>query len=259
VLQFFRIVRLLSPLLLLGSLSPARADAPKPDFTIATKSIEASVVLGEAIKADPPLAADCLAEGKKWAEKYRAEADAARKEAPEAFKDSGWTVERKYELRSLVGSRYVSVVRSDYLNSGGAHPNSTADTILWDKTEARRISIRPFFNDPADGSAALKTIRLAIIAALKSEKLKRDIAEPAEPEWTKAIEPKLLKIGAVTLAPSTAAGRSSGLTFHYPPYAVGPYVEGDYAAFVPWTKLKPYLNAEGLAIFGGARPRGDED
>ena len=35
-------------------------------------------------------------------------------------------------------------------------------------------------------------------------------------------------IGAVTLAPSTEAGRSSGLTFHYPPYAVGPYAEGEY-------------------------------
>jgi hypothetical protein len=37
----------------------------------------------------------------------------------------------------------------------------------------------------------------------------------------------LLKIGAVTLAPSTASGKSSGLTFHYPPYAVGAYALGD--------------------------------
>ena len=65
--------------------------------------------------------------------------------------------------------------------------------------------------------------------------------------------------GAVTLAPSTITGKSSGLTFHYPPYAVGPYAEGDYTAFVPWDKLKPYLSAEGLAIFGGARPRGDDE
>ena len=32
-----------------------------------------------------------------------------------------------------------------------------------------------------------------------------------------------MKIGPVTLAPSTAAGKSSGLTFHYAPYAVGAY------------------------------------
>ena len=49
------------------------------------------------------------------------------------------------------------------------------------------------------------------------------------------------------------------LTFHYPPYAVGPYAEGQYVAFVPWETLKPYLAPEGQRIFGGARPKGDAD
>ena len=63
----------------------------------------------------------------------------------------------------------------------------------------------------------------------------------------------------MTLAPSTEPGKSSGLTFHYPPYAVGPYAEGEYVAFVPWEILKPYLSAEGASIFAGARPTGDDD
>ena len=42
-------------------------------------------------------------------------------------------------------------------------------------------------------------------------------------------------------------------------YAVGPYVEGQYIAFVPWETLKPYLTPEGMRIFGGARPDGDDD
>jgi hypothetical protein len=62
----------------------------------------------------------------------------------------------------------------------------------------------------------------------------------------------------VTLAPSTEAGKSSGLTFHYPPYAVGPYAEGQYIAFVPWESLKPY-SGEGSKIFIGARPKSDDD
>jgi hypothetical protein len=239
--------------------SPTGAQDQKPDFQIVSKSIEASVLLGAPIKADAALAADCLAEGRKWAETYRREADLARKEMPDAFKDSGWTVERKYEQRSLVAERYVSIVRSDYTNTGGAHPNAGIDTILWDRSAGKRISIRPFFKDLADDGAALRAIRDAIIVSLKTEKLKRDIAEPADPEWTSAIVPKLLKIGAVTLAPSTDPGKSSGLTFHYPPYAVGPYAEGSYVAFVSWDKLKPYLSAEGAAIFGGTRPKGDED
>ena len=50
-------------------------------------------------------------------------------------------------------------------------------------------------------------------------------------------------------------GKSSGLTFHYSPYAVGAYAEGSYTAFVPWRILRPYLTAEGLAIFGGDKPK----
>jgi hypothetical protein len=175
------------------------------------------------------------------------------------FREGGWSFERKYDIRSVIGGHYVSIVRSDYMNTHGAHPNSTVDTILWDTAENKRISIRPFFSETADGGPTMKAMQGAVIASLKTEKKKRDVTETADMDWYKDLEPKLLKIGAVTLAPSTQAGKSSGLTFHYPPYAVGPYAEGDYVAFVPWEKLKPYVTPEGAAIFGGARPRGDDD
>jgi hypothetical protein len=235
------------------------ADDPKPDLTVKTKNIEATVVLAARIKADPALAADCLAEGKKWAEKNRAEADTSRKQDPQLFRDGGWSFERKYDIRSVVDGHYVSIVRSDYMDTHGAHPNSNVDTILWDTSVQKRISIRPFFGETADGGPTMKAMQGAVIASLKTEKKKRDVEENADMNWYKDVEPKLLKIGAVTLAPSTQAGKSSGLTFHFPPYAVGPYAEGDYVAFVPWEKLKPYLTPEGAAIFGGARPKGDDD
>jgi hypothetical protein len=238
---------------------PALADDPKPDFAIKNKPVEATVLLDARIKADPALAADCLAEGKRWAEKNRTEAEASRKQDPVMFRNGRWSFERKYDTRSLVGDRYVSIVRSDYMNTGGAHPNSTVDTILWDATAKKRISIRPFFTETADGGPTMKAMQSAVIASLKTEKKKRDVEETADMDWYKGVEPKLLKIGAVTLAPSTEAGKSSGLTFHYPPYAVGPYAEGGYIAFVPWEKLKPYLTPEGAAIFGGGRPKSDDD
>jgi hypothetical protein len=133
------------------------------------------------------------------------------------------------------------------------------DTILWDANAKKRISIRPFFTETADDGPTMQAIRKGVIASLNIEKKKRDSSETATAEWYKGLEPKLLKIGAVTLAPSTEAGKSSGLTFHYPPYAVGPYAEGEYVAFVPWETLKPYLTPEGAKIFGGARPKGDDD
>jgi hypothetical protein len=243
-----------------ASLNIAFAAAePKPDFAIKTKSIDTSVSLDANIKADAALAADCLAEGKAWAAKNSADADKERKQDPQMFRNGPWSMERKYEMRSVVDRRYDSIVRSDYMDTGGAHPNSDVNTILWDSAANKRISIRPFFTETADGGATMKAMVKAVLASLTAEKKKRDAGETADNEWFKSVEPKLLKIGAVTLAPSTVSGKSSGLTFHYPPYAVGPYAEGEYVAFVPWETLKPYLTPEGAKIFGGARPKGDDD
>jgi hypothetical protein len=230
-----------------------------PDAAIKSKSFDGSVFLDNKIKTDAALSADCLAEGRRWIKKNAADAAASRQEDPVLFRDGGWSFERKYTVRSSVDGRYVSIVRSDYMNTGGAHPNSDVDTILWDATAKRRISIRPFFIETADNGPTMTAMRNGVIASLNIEKKKRDATETATAGWYKGLEPKLLKIGAVTLAPSTEAGKSSGLTFHYPPYAVGPYAEGQYVAFVPWGTLKSYLTPEGARIFGGARPAGDDD
>jgi Protein of unknown function (DUF3298) len=239
--------------------SPSLAADPKPDAAIKNKSMEANVFLDGKIKADPALSAYCLVDGRKWLDKNAADAAKEMKQDPQFFKDGGWSYERKYSVRSVVADRYVSIVRDDYMDAHAAHPNTDVNTILWDKAESKPISIRPFFTETADNGPTLTTMQKAIIASLRAEKKKRDSSETATAEWFKGVEPKLLKIGAVTLAPSTDAGKSSGLTFHYPPYAVGPYVEGQYVAFVPWETLKPYLTAEGQRIFGGARPKGDAE
>ena len=250
-----RLALLLSAL----SLQPALAADPKPDAAIKTRAIEASVILDAQIKADPALAADCLSEGRKWLDKQAAEAAKARKDDPEIFRRGKWAFERKYSVRSVVADHYVSVVRDDYMGTHGPHPNSDVNTLLWDRADSKRISVRPFFNETADNGPTLTAMRKAIIASLASEKKKRDAGATATEDWFKGVEAKLLKIGAVTLAPSTEAGKSSGLTFHYPPYAVGPYAEGQYVAFVPWQTLTPYLTPEGQAIFGGSRPKGDAE
>src|SRR5882757_10049537 len=110
----------------------ALAAEPKPDFAIKTKWVEASIFLDAKIKSDPALAANCLAEGKAWAAKNRADTDKERQQGPELFRNA-WSFERRYETRSVVDGRYVSIVRADYEYTGGAHPNTSSDTILWDK------------------------------------------------------------------------------------------------------------------------------
>jgi len=92
----------LAILVAITGLSAAFAEELKPDASVKSRIVEASVFLDDRIKADAALAADCLSEGRKWIDKNAAETTASRKEDPQLFKDGGWTFERKYDTRSVV-------------------------------------------------------------------------------------------------------------------------------------------------------------
>lgn len=239
----------------------AIAAEPKPDFTVKTRFVDGNVTLDTSIRANAPLADNLLAEGKRWVEKNRADAAKEFKSSPDLFRNGQpWTFERNYSQTSFVGDRYVSIVRTDFVYSGGAHPNTDINTILWDSAARKQVSIRPFFKETADNGPTLTTLRKAAIAAVKVEKKARGIDDSSSIDWYKAIEPTLLRVGAVSLAPSTVAGKSAGLDFHYPPYAVGPYAEGSFTVFVPWQTFRAHLSPEGAAIFAGsARPEAGTD
>lgn len=258
----------LTPLLV----SPARAAAAA---SVKTPIVEISVDVDEALKSFPDLFDNCAAEAKSYATAMRAQAAKEHRQDPAAFRDGmKWSYDRAYALRSVVG-RYVSIVRSDDTFEGGAHPNHVVDTILWDTQAQRRISIRPFFTKTADNGPTMSALAEAAKLAVASLKIANGIpagdddklpANITPAQYLRkdmfindGIKPSLLKLGPVTLAPSTEAGKSSGLTFHYSPYAVGPYVEGAYTAFVQWTAFRQYLSPDGAALFGGARPNSDAE
>ena len=243
----------------------------KPQISISTKAVEATVTVDPALRKFPGLYEDSLAEGKRWAERNRVEAAKAQRDEPAFFREGRrWTFERSYDLRSVVG-RYISVLRDDGTYTGGAHPNSYLNTILWDSDTRRRTNIRPIFRETADNGPTLKALAQLARVAVAAEKLSRDAInvdipkEKLTPERlatldqfiTDGIQPSLLKIGPISLAPSTEAGKSSGLTFHYSPYAVGAYAEGPYTVFVPWTAFRTLLSPQGAALFGGQRPESD--
>jgi hypothetical protein len=243
----------------------------KPQIEIATKSVVVTVTVDRTLRKFPGLFDDSLAEGRRWAERNRAEAAKASRVEPEFFHGGRrWTFERSYTLRSVVG-RYVSVLRDDGTYTGGAHPNSYTDTILWDRDARKRMNIRPFFRETADNGPTMKVLAELARIAVAAEKLKRDVIYGDVPKdqltpqrlagldrfIADGVQPSLLKIGPVTLAPSTEPGKSSGLTFHYSPYAVGAYAEGPYTVFVPWTALRAHLSLQGTAVFGGQRPESD--
>ena len=225
------------------SLSASHAAEPKPDAEINIKEFGGRIYLDDKIKADALIAADCLLEGKKW---IFASATATLKQYPDPY----WSFVRHYTTLSVVRGRYVSILRFDEVDSNGVHPQRMVDTILWDKAINKRISIRPFFTETADGGPTMRAMQEVVIASLKAGKEKGEVVAKLSLDY---IEPKLLKIGPVTLAPSTEVGKSSGLTFHYVDYT------GYIDVFVPWKTLQPFLTPEGIRIFGGDRPKSDKD
>jgi hypothetical protein len=93
---------------------------------------------------------------------------------------------------------------------------------------------------------------------LKKKKLTPEQYLKLDSQIVDGIQPTLLKIGPISLTPSTELGKSAGLTFHYSPYAVGSYAEGPYTVVVPWTAFRQHLSPLGSMIFGGARPKNDD-
>lgn len=254
----------------------AAQTAEKPAIEVKTRAAEITVTIDKELKAVPGLAGDLLAEGQRFVAKSRAEADEGYKTDKSWFKDRRYTYERSYSFRSLVADRYVSVLREDGTYAGGAHPNSRADTILWDKTAKKRISVRPFFTEMADNGPTMTALAKLVRNATALEKDERRRGELSDEEKKQpkpsveqmvaedeqlrdAVQPKLLKIGPISLAPSTVAGKSSGLTFHFSPYDVDAYAAGPYTIFVPWTHFKAFLSPEGVLIFGGERPEKDKE
>lgn len=253
----------------------ATPEAAAPQISVAKKYVEISVTVDPALKPFAALFADCLAEGKAWAAKMNETAGVEWRDNRKAFHGQQWSYDRDYTLRSAIG-RYVSVVRSDGTFESSAHPNQEIDTILWDTAARKRISIRPFFLETNDNGPTLVALAKLARLAVAAKKLANGIngygtddtpASKMTPEQelrednfiNDGIKPALLEIGPVTLAPSTEPGKSAGLTFHYSPYGVGPYVEGPYTVFVAWTEFRQYLSPEGATLFGGTRPKSDED
>lgn len=248
------VLSLIAALLLLAAAltaPPARAEVV---LSSETKAVTVKLTIADALKATPVLFDNLAAEGKAWIDENQREAEQEFRKDPSFFADGRtWSFERGYTHLSTA-DRYVSVLRTDFSFSGGAHPNTVVDTILWDTGTRKRVSMRPFFTETEDSGPTMTALATLIRDAVAKEKKARDIpvaADPAKDEWLKAIEPSLLKLGPLALARSTETGKSGGLTVHFSPYAVGPYVEGRYTVLIPWRAFVQYLSPEGRAVFGG--------
>jgi hypothetical protein len=227
-------------------------------YTADKPYIEAGVRIDNRLKVFPKLFESLVREGKKFgADNEEAAAEQWREDKTAFPGGMPYSYHLAYRLRAAAG-KYVSVIIDESEYTGGAHPNHGSTTLLWDRDKHERVDFRTLFKDPAPDSADMQKLSKLILDALAAEKKKRDVPFDLDDMWFKDWKADFDNFGQPSLAPSTAAGKSSGVTFHFSPYEAGAYAEGDYVAFVPASALLPLLTPEAQKLFGGERPEGDK-
>lgn len=239
--------------------TPARAaDDENMIYESSTEYDEVDARVQKALTAYPKLYEQLAAEAKKFGVENHDETLAQWREDKSVFRGLPYGFSRVYRLRAAAG-KYVSVIVDESQFTGGAHPNHGSKTILWDRERGALADFKSLFKDTADGSPDMKALSKLVLDSLAAEKKARDVPFDVTDMWFKEWKPQFSMFGEPSLAPSTEAGKSSGVTFHFSPYEVGPYVEGDYVAFVPASALMPLLTPEAQALFGGERPKSDKE
>ena len=229
-----------------ASKAVAEAAATGPlKYESATPYAKVSLSLPEAIKTQPELYASLYRQEVADLAKYAEGAQADRTEA------GGDSAMGPYEKTIVYGdpvqtSRLFSAMRTDFDYSGGAHPNTVATALLWDKTEKRRITPADLFAKGAD----LSSLERALCDAVNTAKKARPGATPVKVGGDTWSCPRLKDL-AIVLAPGDAPGKAGGLTFLLDAYAVGPYAEGPYYLTLPASAFQTLLAPAYASEFGG--------
>lgn len=255
--MFTRLTWVLGCALALG-LTIGTASA-KPAFSVKSRVFAGTIEIDAKLRPYAKLRALLLADGKRGLAAVRKEAEELGVEALGTYKNHPWTDDIAFKLRSTAGP-IVSVVRRDLVDMGGAHPNTTVGTTIWDHKAQRPLALSDLFIEAAEGGQTLtalaKLMRDDLAAARRKEHF--EVADdPAQDFELKKIVAKVATMGAPNLAPSTVRGKASGLTFHFSPYVIAGFAAGVQVAFVPAQAILPLLKPNLRPLFGGERPESD--
>jgi hypothetical protein len=135
--------------------------------------------------------------------------------------------------------RLLSLVRDEYSFAGGAHPNTAATTLLYDKAAGREVE--PAALAPGVGPAQERVL----CDALKRAKAERGGVDLDGESWSC---PRWKDSQAALAA---GRGGATGLTFLFSPYEVGPYAEGAYEVTLPAATFRSAVAPEYRDQFAG--------
>ncbi|MDP3403255.1 MAG: DUF3298 domain-containing protein [Brevundimonas sp.] len=229
-----------------AQVTPADAAAPMA-YESKTPFAEVSLKLPVALKTQPDLHARLYAAG---VQDLRQFTEGAQADRTEAGGDQGMAPYAK-SIEITPGaetSKLFSLIRTDYENTGGAHPNAAFAAVLWDKALKREITGADLFGRPGN----LAALDAALCAAINAEKKKRDPAAQTVSLTGGDWKCPRAAVTPFVLAAGTQPGKAGGLVFLIGPYVVGPYAEGSYEVTVPQDVFRTLLAPAYADEFGGA-------
>ena len=156
--------------------------------------------------------------------------DEGRRYAAEGILGWAWEQQEYVTLEGLAGS-YLSMLNTIYSYTGGAHPNTFFESYLYEvrPSGVTALSVDDLFRADSNWLGRLTPL---ILADLESQ-------DAAWVTQGQVVELTRQDLATFTLGPT-------GLTFHFSPYAMGPYVQGSFTVTVDYGQLV------GLAPAGGA-------
>lgn len=228
-----------------ATVTPADAAAPLK-FESKTPWAEVGLTLPEGLKPQPDLHARLYSEEVRKLRQFVEGAQGERTEAgfDESMPPYAKTVE--YSVAAETG-KLLSLKRVDYDYSGGAHPNTLATGVLWDKALKREIGLADLFRKGVDLTVLDQALCSAVNAAKRARVPDSASLTLGGGEWScprAATTPFVLTGG-------TVQGKAGGLTFLIGPYQVGPYAEGAYEIAIPSTTFRSLLAVSYTDEFGG--------
>ena len=141
----------------------------------------------------------------------------------------------------------ASIVGYVFSFTGGAHPNHSYFSVNFLKDSQQRIGFTDLFNNEKDTLKVISDFAIKDILNQKSERLNEKITED---EWLdEGAGPDIKNYSIFEVVPGNNK-KAEALKFIFPPYQVGPYVEGVYEVQVPSSVFSKYLNKNYKDNFG---------
>jgi len=229
-----------------------KTDTSKPPATVAPLAFaktdpdaQVTLTLPEPIKLYPELHTQLYNQGVDQLNKFiddahkgRAEEKANGFDAPPYSHGISWNI-------AAQSARFLSLfaVEDDY--EGGAHPSTTFQALLWDKSKNDLINTAQIFAPGADTSA----VDTFICKQIEAARAKR-LGQPVNQAQDGFPCPKITD-SRLILIPSTLQGKIGAVDVLFAPSEVGAYAEGPYEIRVPQAQLNSILVPEYADQFAG--------